>query len=132
MDPIVIRLAAPLPLLNVWERMHFTARSKFKTALAWEVLAEIGRKPATPIEVADITVWRHSIRAPDGDNLIAKALLDVLQPASKRHPYGLGIIAGDDPAHLVLAVHHVQAATRTEQCTRIRIREAQAMAVAAE
>ncbi|HET6606727.1 MAG TPA: hypothetical protein VFG62_08670 [Rhodopila sp.] len=125
MTDIVFRLAAPLPLLNVQLRQHWANRAAVKKDLAWEVLAVLGRaRPAAPIEFAQVTIWRHSIQAPDWDNLVASAknLLDVLQPASERHPYGLGVIASDDQAHLKLAVHHVKAKTRTEQCTLVRIR----------
>jgi hypothetical protein len=51
----------------------------------------------------------------------AKALLDVLQPPSKRHPYGLGVIAGDDPAHLTVEYRSVQASRRRDQKMVIEI-----------
>lgn len=135
MIEMTFRLAAPLPLLNEWERMHFRAKGRHKTDLAWEILAALGRKPAQPIERAEVLVWRHSIRAPDQDGLIAKRLLDALQPASKRHPYGIGVIAGDDPARLVFRIQHVRAKHRTDQCTVVVIRELAAIepvAMAAE
>jgi hypothetical protein len=109
--------------MNVWERMHFRAKARFKTALAWEILAGIGRKPAAPIERAQVTVWRHSIREPDNDGLIVKHLLDSLQPASKRHPYGIGVIAGDDPAHVECKIHHVNAKRRSDQGTVVVVSE---------
>jgi hypothetical protein len=117
------RLAKPLPLLNVWERMHWRRKGKFKKDLAWEILALLGATPAQPFERARIRVFRHSIFAPDQDNLIVKALLDVLQPPGKRHPYGLGVIAGDDPAHVTCDIQHVFAQTRKAQCTEVLIQE---------
>ena len=123
MTEYTFRLAAPLPLLNAWERTHYRAKARHKVALAWEVLAAVGTKPAKPIDRAEVLIWRHSVREPDQDGLIAKGILDVLQPASKRHPYGLGIIAGDDPAHLVCRIQHVTAKRRADQCTRVVIRE---------
>lgn len=124
MREITFRLAGPLPLLNEWERMHWAKRGAFKKALAREVwAAQLGALPSEPIKYATVKIWRHSIRQPDQDNLIAKALLDVLQPAGKRHPYGLGIIAGDDPGHVHARIYHVQALRRVDQGTRVVIRE---------
>jgi len=117
------RLAKPLPLLNVWERTHWRKRAKIKKDLAWEVLSLIGATPEAPFERARVRVFRHSVRAPDQDNILVKALLDVLQPASKRHPYGLGVIAGDDPAHVMCEAQHVFAQTRKAQCTEVLIQE---------
>lgn len=121
-NEICFRLIAPLPLLNVWERMHWTMRKNFKRSLAAEIFAELGGQCfPVPMARAKVTIWRHSIRAPDADNLISKALLDVLQPISNRHPYGLGIIAGDDPDHLISTIAHVDTARRADQCTRVLI-----------
>jgi hypothetical protein len=134
MADLVFRLAAPLPLLNVQLRQHFAQRGAAKKDLAWEVLAALGRaRPAQPLQRVEVTIWRHSVQAPDQDNLVAsaKSLLDVLQPASKRHPYGVGVISGDDPARLRLAVHHVKAKHRTDQHTLVRVRAVESMPVAA-
>ncbi len=123
-EPIVFRLIAPLPLLNVWERLHWRTRGAFKKALAVEIFAELaGRIPSRPIQRAEVTIWRHSIRTADEDNLLAKSLLDVLQPSSKRHPYGIGVIAGDDPAHVVTRFFQVKEKKREGQCTRVSIRD---------
>ena len=103
--------------------MHWRARKAYKVALRAEVLQLI-TPPAAPIEHAVITIWRHSVRAPDADNLIAKSLLDVLQPQSKRHPYGIGMIAGDDPAHLTYRIEHVQERHLPAQHTLVKICEA--------
>jgi hypothetical protein len=121
---ITFRLAAPLPTLNRWERMHWRERHIFKRFLATEVMAlTAGMRPAEPWQHVAVLVFRHSIGTPDGDNTIAKALLDVLQPPSKRHPYGLGIIAGDDPAHCRCSVKGIKVRFRPDQCTRVVIRE---------
>lgn len=129
MREITFSLAAPIPLLNKWERMHWGARGTLKKSMAREIWAALlGQLPSVPLEAATVQVWRHSVQAPDIDNLISKAVLDVLQPASKRHPYGLGIIAGDDQAHVHARIYHVQAVRRVEQCTRVVIREVSAAA----
>ena len=119
---IAFTLVAPLPLQNAWERMHWAARRSFKIALAWEIRGLLtGQIPARPIEFAEVKIWRHSIREPDQDGMIVKALLDVLQPCSKRHPYGLGIIKDDRPANCHSSIRHVRALHRTDQCTRVAI-----------
>lgn len=126
MSDIVFRLARPLPLLNVQLRQHWSKRGNERKDLAWEIVAALGRaRPEKLIEFADICIWRHSVQRPDDDNLQAskKGLLDVLQPPSKRHPYGLGVIIGDDPGHLRSIIHHVKAQHRTDQYTVIRIRD---------
>jgi hypothetical protein len=126
MSDIVFRLARPLPLLNVQLRQHWKERANERKDLAWEVVAALGRaRPAAPIEFAEIVTWRHSVQQPDEDNLQAsrKGLHDVLQPSSERHPYGLGVILGDDPGHLRSIIHHVKAKSRLEQYTLVRIRD---------
>ena len=122
------RLAAPLPLLNRWQRMHWRERSIYTKSLGWEIKAALaGQMPREPISFADVRVWRHSICSPDQDGLIVKALLDALQPSSKRHPYGLGIIKDDKRANCISSIGHVQVKHRTEQGTRVVIRELYAM-----
>ena len=123
MGEITFRLDAPLPLLNRWERMHWRAKSKHKQELAREIWALTAGQVAAPLERAEVLVWRHSIREPDHDGLIVKSLLDALQPASKRHPYGIGIIAGDDSEHVTCKIQHVTAKRRAEQCTVVVIRD---------
>ena len=69
--------------------------------------------PASPIERADLTFTRRSSRECDYTNLVSsfKLIEDLLQPNSRRNPGGLGIIAGDDPAHV--STRHIQ-----EKCKR--------------
>lgn len=71
--------------------------------MAWEIKLALGDKiPPAPIKRARIRYERHSSGVLDYENLVgsAKRLLDILQPASRRCPAGLGVIAGDDPQHL--------------------------------
>ena len=105
MSNAAIRCEVPRipPLLNTTLRQHWGKRRRTARAWAWEIkAATIGHIPAEPFARAHVLIERFSRALPDDDGLVGgcKPLLDVLQPASKRHPYGLGIIAGDDPVHL--------------------------------
>lgn len=125
MDPIHFTLHFAIPTLNKWERMHWRAKVRFKRMLAQEIaLAMIGQRPSVPIAAVFVQIFRHSVGVPtDDDNLIAKAVLDVLQPPSKRHPYGLGVISGDDPATCRHTIVPIREKHRTEQKTVVVIRE---------
>jgi hypothetical protein len=59
----------------------------------------------------------------DEDNLIggAKGLIDVLKPPAKSNPFGLGLIAGDEPDKLMLVVEQVKV-PRAQACTVVEIR----------
>jgi len=118
-------LKRPLILPNRKKDMHWSTKSKLIHALSQEVAQAIGRGPPEPIPKALVRVFRHGIKQPDDDNLVAslKWLLDLLQPRSKRHPYGLGIIAGDDPEHLVSEIFHLKPRSRAEQKTIVTIRD---------
>jgi hypothetical protein len=110
MKTISLTLPYRLPLWNQIMRMHWAKRQQTLRLVAWHVLAamvkECVSRPSVPIQRARVTVRRHSPKVPDKDGLNAKHLLDVLQPLSKRHPCGLGIIAGDDPDHLESSIEH--------------------------
>ena len=101
---IAFTLPHPTPTANTWQRMHYRKRSAYQRALSWEIhILTRGTRPNAPICPARVTITRYSRGVlPDMDGLIGgcKALLDVLQPASKRHPAGLGIIADDNAAAL--------------------------------
>lgn len=104
------------PTLNQLLRMHFRAKARSLKAIAWEIRA-LAIPPASPIQRARVTIHRYTPRSLDADGLssVAKGILDVLQPCSKRHPLGMGFITGDDPDHLelvVLTVKSSAAATR--------------------
>lgn len=106
---IPLRLPTPNQLL----RMHWATRSRLNRTVASEVWAAMAqariRKPDAPLPYAIVVVERHSSTEPDPDALrgCAKPLLDAIQPASKRHPYGLGLIANDDARSIALTVLHV-------------------------
>ena len=118
-------LKKPLLLPNRKKTLHWAKQSQLIHALSQEVSHVIGQGPPQPLSKAHVRVFRYGIQEPDHDNLTAslKWLLDVLQPRSHRHPYGLGIIAGDDPEHLTSEIHHIQVKARSEQKTAVMIRE---------
>ena len=125
MGDILLELSRPLTLLNERDRQHWAKKRTEKSQMAWEIRCQLAWLPSSPIHRAEVTVWRHSVRAPDQDNLEAsvKPLLDVLQPASHLHPFGLGIIAGDDPEHVTTRVYHIRAGSLRDQKTLVRIRD---------
>ena len=101
----MIRFSIPeaLPGQNVLLRMHWAKRLRLRKRVAWMVKAalleqgsgwQIGR---APIQKCRVTVTRHCRRRLDEDGLssCSKHLLDVLQPYSKTHPDGLGVIVND-------------------------------------
>lgn len=91
---------------------HYWKYRKLVISIAEEIwVATRGMMPPEPYQDAAVRVERHSSREPDIDNLYAsvKPVLDALQPLSKRHPYGLGIIVDDSPRHISLDVIHVKA-----------------------
>lgn len=122
MNPIAFRLDTLLPTPNRLMRMHYRVRAKLLRDLAWQVRGSIlGALPAQPIARARVTVVRHGLQAPDADALAgcAKLLLDLLQPVSKRHPCGLGIIANDSADVLTLDARFVRVKHRTDQHTSV-------------
>ncbi|GAA0721438.1 hypothetical protein [Dokdonella soli] len=120
---IAFTLARRLPTLNAWLRLHRHARRRLMRAVSAEVWLELAKqhaKPREPFQRARVTIHRHGPKEPDPDGLpaTAKALLDVLQPFSKRHPCGLGVIVDDSSRCIELHVKHVHS---TEQRTDVLI-----------
>jgi hypothetical protein len=108
---LAFSLPLRLPLLNEQLRSHWQARRKSKRNLSWHVkiaILRLGAMPVVPMLQARIIVVRYSYKQPDGDNLAAcvKPLLDVLQPLSRRHPCGLGVIVDDSPDCVTVTVEH--------------------------
>src|SRR5882762_6843579 len=113
-----------LPTMNWYLRAHWAVRRKVARTIAWEILAALGgRRPAELIDPALVTVERICVRAPDDDNLTAgcKILLDALCPLSATHPYGLGIIRDDSPAHCTLVTFATLVGQLSRTATRVRI-----------
>jgi hypothetical protein len=129
MTTLAFRLARPLPLWNTVMRTHHWQRAKTLRTLAgevgWAIVEVPGQyRPSEPFTTAKITITRRSTGDPDPDGLSLKYLLDVLQPASSRHPYGLGIIKEDTAKHLGAmgaVIRHEHVAHRVEQCTLVVI-----------
>lgn len=128
---LTFRLPAPLQLPNRKGLAHSRRAAAGKIAaarnyLAWEVTIALGGpRPPVPFRFSAVEIYRHSIQAPDVDNLYASAkdLLDVLQPSTARRTFGLGIIENDKPSRCAIKVRHVQARARTDQHTLVVIRE---------
>lgn len=134
---ISFHLAAPLQLPNRKLNLRWQAKGamtrKARELLAWEIRAAmVGQIPAEPFKFASVRVYRHCVgEGPDIDNLYASAkdILDVLQPPTARRTFGLGIISDDKPSRCDFVIHHVRARHRPEQCTRVVIRQLEAMPV---
>ena len=114
MTPISFSIPVQLPTLNTLLRMHWKKRGDLQETVSTEVWAALGaagyyRNARTPLERCRVVVRRHSTQEPDPDGLrsTAKLLLDVLQPASTRHPRGLGVIKEDNSKCVELEVVHV-------------------------
>jgi hypothetical protein len=115
---IVLDLPLRTPLLNKWQRMHWSQRKKRGEAISWAIRLQIGPLPDQPMRKCKVHVERESPVAPDVDGLYGscKPLLDALVPLGKpdkngrrRHPYGLGVIADDNPDCITeLVVKHVK------------------------
>lgn len=106
---IDITIPIRTPTLGVWQRMHWGRRRQIGRDIAWALLAAYPHR-GDPIRKCRIRIERTSTQEPDKDGLYGgvKPLLDALQPASKRHPYGIGLIYEDNAKHLLdLQVVHV-------------------------
>lgn len=107
---------------------------KEREQMAWEIAATLaGFRPRAPLKYVRVQVFRHSTGVPDTDNLYAacKPLLDVLQPATDRRVYGLGIIDNDKPSKCELRAFDAPLQTRQLPFTRVIITEIDAKAIAA-
>lgn len=125
MTSIDITIPMRTPTLNDWQRWHWAKRRSIGQQMAWLIVAALGRdRPERPLRRCKIHVERTSTREPDPDSIVAgcKPLLDALQPASKRHPYGIGVIA-DDNRECVTQLSVLHVAGKGER-TRIVITEA--------
>lgn len=100
-------LSYSLPNDNVIKRTHFRTYARDRRDVSMLVLLMVGRhRPSAPLARVKVDIHRYGRQLMDPGNLdsISKLLLDVLQPASKRHPDGLGIVANDDTESLALKV----------------------------
>lgn len=103
----MIRFELPIrtPLMNQWQRMHWAKQRRLAREYGWLIRAHLPRTqwPERPIKRYRIVIARESTREPDPGAIWAgaKALVDALQPPSKRHPYGTGILLDDSTAHCI-------------------------------
>lgn len=134
---ITFTLPAPYPLVNRTSGYsHFTA-ARQKNQMQREVAAVAYHlRPPVPFDRAHVLIERHSVGAPDTDNLVgsAKRLIDCLttpRPLVVRTPgarqriknkRGLGFVVDDGPKHLTLEVRGVKCRLR-EQKTVVTITE---------
>lgn len=120
-----ITLKQPTLLLNRWQRMHWSARRRYTTELAWRVRAGADQgPPATPLARCHVTVERRSVQLPDWDGLYGglKPLLDCLVERSQRNPHGLGWIVDDAPTCILsLTAMPVRVSRRVEAGTLVVI-----------
>ena len=98
---ITFRIGEALPVLNQFAKLSHWERAEIRSRV--RLWARVGLNscqhwPGTPplarCRIRIIRVGAHAID-PDGLPTCAKHILDVLQPQSKRHPDGLGVIAED-------------------------------------
>lgn len=125
-----------LPRSNASDNVHW--RTKVADRARWGLLLRraLGRqaKPPKPLARARVRFTRYSSVEPDYRNLVGcfKLIEDILQPQrpyqrksgswGDKNPGGLGIIAGDDPAHIVTE-HRWEQAPRKEGRVVIEIEE---------
>lgn len=125
MQPLELEIPIRTPTMNYWQRMHWSRRKRLGKEIAMWLVVAINKsgaaRPDRPIARCRILVERESTQEPDYDGLVGglKPLLDALQPAGRRHPYGIGLIADDSPRCLIdLETRHIPG---KGQRTRIRI-----------
>lgn len=125
MQVIDLEIPVRTPTLNDWQRMHWSRRQRLARAIAaevWVAMTRAGiRRPDQPLKRCRIEIDRESTQEPDEDGLKGgmKPLLDALQWPSRRHPYGVGLIADDSPRCVIgLEANHVPGKGSR---TRIRI-----------
>lgn len=114
------------PTANELLRLHWRKRGKLLKDVAWYIRTN-AVPPAAPFANARVTIHRnvtsnyHGKLDADGEKMIAKLILDALQPLSRSHPMGLGFIAGDGPGQLSLSVLQLRS---DKKGTRIIVEDA--------
>lgn len=115
-DPRTLVFELPLtPMRNGLDRMHFRAKRRLHDSIAEAFrlqLLKVGG--AVPFGKAKIEIVRMSSVEPDPDGLVGsvKPILDAMQVASKRHPYGAGLIENDSPGCITLSVRWQRSAPK--------------------
>lgn len=99
---IILHIDQATPLLNEWQRMHWSKRRLLCKQWAWLIgiaYHKTGAKLSAPLDRCEIHVRRGSPGLPDWDGIYGglKPALDCLVAKTKRNPHGLGIILDDNP-----------------------------------
>lgn len=114
-DARTIIFELPLtPMRNALDRMHFRAKRRLHDCLAAAFREQLPNASGTPFDSAKVEIIRQSSAEPDPDGLVGcvKPILDAMQVASKRHPYGAYIIVDDSHEHVDLSVRWEKAPPR--------------------
>lgn len=97
------RLAFLIPTPNGWQRMHFRARRRMMQTIADALVCEFPKLIGKALDKPAVHIVRCSSVRPDPDaERFCKPILDAMQVAGKRHPYGVGILVDDSHDHIVL------------------------------
>lgn len=131
--PYALKLpnAEGIPSTRAWGAAKI---KKSRSEMAWEIAAALsGVRPAKPMKYSRVQIFRHSFGVPDRDNLYTacKGLLDVLQPATGKRLFGLGLIENDCPSRCEVRPFDIKSPRLYEQFTRVIITEIDAKAIAA-
>jgi len=129
---IVIEVPEPWPLLNKWQRMHWSKRRRVCEQWSWWIRSTFGYGWARstydlPIQKCAIMAERYNGKSrqhiPDWDGLYGgmKPVLDALIPVSQKHPHGLGLIQDDSPLHIITLGAHPYLADEKGPRSVIRI-----------
>lgn len=119
-----------LPPMNISRDVHWSKRSRERKE--WIVLmrAALGRKPKppAPLQHASLRLVRRSNTISDYGNLVGsfKLVEDILQPASRNNPGGLGIIANDSMACIGQPHYQWEQVARMKGCILVEVDEVKA------
>lgn len=99
----VIKIEAPTPSLNEWQRMHWREQYRLKETFRWLLASALNKQPKIPNACGrrKLVIERHGKKAMDLDNLAAgcKALIDCVKEQR--------LIQDDSPAHCDLEFRQV-------------------------
>lgn len=103
-----------VPMRNAYDRMHFRSQRRLKDRLAAEFTRQTPLASGIPFDRAKVEIVRYSSVEPDPDGLVGfvKPILDAMQCASKRHPYGASIITNDNREVIELVVRWIKASPK--------------------
>ena len=104
MREIVFEIPDRTPMMNEYDRMHWSKKRQLTKDYAWMIKKAIGAKKPEPFKHCLLFIERysHGNQKMDWDGLIGgcKSLIDAL---TVRHPSGVGLIE-DDNTDCILSV----------------------------